>query len=88
MVKQYGCFKLVHFSKISGRLSSVGTKILAFGSRSLANFQLIFDCFIPNFELKYKDSENIKADRINSIILNLHQIKRQAFFGDTQQLAT
>ena len=28
------------------------------------SFQLIQDGFIPNFKLKYKDSENIKADRV------------------------
>ena len=29
----------------------------------------------------YEDSENVKADRINTVVFNLHQIKRQAFFG-------
>ena len=31
--------------------SSVGLKILAFGSHSSAKFQPILDCFIPNFKL-------------------------------------
>ena len=38
---------------------AAGPKILAFGSHCLANFQPILDCFIPNFKLKYEDSENI-----------------------------
>ena len=29
------------------------------------NSQPILDCFIPNFKLKYADSQNIKADRKN-----------------------
>ena len=37
-----------------------------------------------NFNLKYEDSENIKSDRINTAIFNLHQIKHQAFFWDTR----
>ena len=60
--------------------SSVGPKILAFGSHCSANFQPILDCFIPNFKLKYEDSENIKADRVSTVVFNLHQIKRRALF--------
>ena len=30
--------------------------------------------------LKYEDSENIKADRVSTVVFNLHQIKRRAFF--------
>ena len=37
----------------------------------------MLDCFIPNFKLKYKDSENIKADRVSTVVFNLHQIKRR-----------
>ena len=49
----------------------------------LVNFQPILDCFIPNFKLKYENSENIKADRVNKVIVNLHQIKqtRGTFWG-------
>ena len=72
---QYGCLKLVHFSKKSGRLSLTGSEILTFGSHCLANFQPILDCFIPKFELEYDDLENIKADLVNAVVFNLHQIK-------------
>ena len=73
----------LHFSKNLVICSSAGPKILAFGSHCLANFQPILDCFIPNFKLKYEDSENIKADRVNTVVFNLRQIKRRAFFLDT-----
>ena len=45
------------------------------------NFQQILDCFIPNFKLKYEDSENIEADHVNTVVFNLHQIKQEFFFG-------
>ena len=61
--------------------SSTGPKILAFGSHFSVNFQQILDCFIPNFKLKYDDSENIKADRVSTVTFNLNQIKRRAVFG-------
>ena len=35
---------------------------------------------MPNFKMKYEDSENIKADRVNTVVVNLHEIKRRAFF--------
>ena len=69
----------MHFSKNLIVCSSAGPKILAFGSHCSENFQQILDCFIPNFKLKYEDSENIKADRVSTIVFNLHQIKRRAF---------
>ena len=72
---------MIHFSKKSGRLSSKGSEILAFGSQCSANFQPILDCFIPNFKLKYDDLENIKIDRVNTVILNLHEIKQLKFFS-------
>ena len=80
---QYGCLKLVHFSKKSGRLSSTGSEILTFGSHCSANFQPILDCFIPKFKLEYGDLENIKADRVNTVVFDLHQIKRLKFFFGT-----
>ena len=46
-------------------------KILAYGSHSLTNFQSILDWFIPNLMLKYENSENIKADRLNTVVFNL-----------------
>ena len=64
--------KLVHFWKNLVVYSSAGPKILAFGSHCLANFQPILDCFIPNFKMKYEDSENIKADRVSTAVVNLH----------------
>ena len=57
---QYGCLKLVHFSKKSGRLSSTGSEILTLGSHCWANFQPILDCFITKFKLEYDDLENIR----------------------------
>ena len=80
-MKQYGCFKLVDFSKDLAVRSSAGPKLLAFGSHCSANFQPILDCFIPNFKFKYENSENIEAYRVNTVTFNLHQIKRRAFFG-------
>ena len=79
-MKEYGCFKLVHFSKKLSRLSSAGAETQASGSHCLVNFQSILDCFIPHFKLKYENSENVKADRINMVVFNLHQIKRRAFY--------
>ena len=69
--------------------SSEGPKILGFGSNSLENFQPILDCFIirPNFKLKYENSENIKADHLNTVIFNLRQTKCRAFyFSDTRYI--
>ena len=72
----------MHFSKKSGRPSSVGPEILAFVSHCSANFQPILDYFTPNFKLKYEDSESIKADCVDDkIVFNLHQIKHRALFG-------
>ena len=72
----------MHFPEKSGRLSSTGSEILAFGSHCLANFQPILDCFIPNFKLKYDDLENIKTDRVSTVVFNLLQIKQSKFFGE------
>ena len=81
-VKRYGCLKLIHFSKKSGRLSSTGSEILAFGSQCSVNFQPILDCFIPKCKLKYDDLENMKTDRVNTVVFNLHEIKQlKSFFG-------
>ena len=76
------------FPKKSGRLSSVGPEILAFMSRCSIDFQLILDCFIPNFELKYEYSENIKTDHVNKVVFNLHQIKFRPFFFGTPDIST
>ena len=72
------------FFKKSGRLSSTGSEILAFSSQCSANFQPILDCFIPKFKLKYGDLENIKTDRVNTVVFNLHEIKQLKFFWDTR----
>ena len=61
--------------------SSAGPKILAFGSHCSENIQPTLNCFMPNFTLKYGNSEGIKSDRVNSVISNLHQIKRRTFYG-------
>ena len=73
----------MHFSKNLVVCSSAAPKILAFGNHRSANFETILDCFIPNFKLKYEDSENIKTDRVNTVVFNLRQIKRRAFLWDT-----
>ena len=41
----------------------------------------ILDCFIPKFKLKYDDLENINTELVNTVVFNLHQIKRFKFFG-------
>ena len=41
---------------------------------------------MPNFKLKYENSENIRADCVNTVVFNLHEIKRRAFFWDTRYL--
>ena len=73
----------IHFSAKSGRLSSTGFEILAFGSHCSANFRSrpILDCLTPKFNLKYDDLENIKIDRVYTVIFNSHQIKQLKFFG-------
>ena len=61
--------------------SSAFFEKIAFVSHCSASFQPILDCFTPNFKLKYEDSENIKADCVDTIVCNLHQIKHRAFFS-------
>ena len=39
------------------------------------------DCFKLNFKLKYKHSDNIKANCVNAVIFNLHQIKQSSLLG-------
>ena len=73
------------FLKKLGRLPSAGPEILAFVSHCSANFLPILDCFIPKFKLKYENSENIKVDRVSTVVFNLHQIKGRAFFLDIRQ---
>ena len=68
------------FRKKSCCLSSTGSEILTFGSHSSANFQPNLDCFIPKFKLEYDDLENITTDCVNTVVFNLHQIKRLKFF--------
>ena len=36
---------------------------------------------MPNFKMKYEDSEDIKTNRVNAVVFNLHQIKQMNFFG-------
>ena len=69
----------MHFRKNLVACSSAGPKILAFSSHFSANFQPILNCFIPNFKLKFDNSQNIKAYRVNTVVSNLNQIKRRAF---------
>ena len=37
----------------------------------------LFLSFVPNSKLKYKGLEDLKADCVNTVIFNLHQIKRR-----------
>ena len=74
--------KLVRFSKKLDRLSSAGREIITFGSHCSTNFQPIWECFLPSFKMKYRDSENIKADHVKTVVFNfIHQIKHIDFFG-------
>ena len=74
----------MHFSKKSGRLSSEGPDVLAFGSHCLAKFQPILNCFIPKFKLKYEDSENIKTDCADSHFQITSNQTEKVFFWDTR----
>ena len=49
----------------------------------LSNFQPILDCFIPNFKLKYEDSENIKADRVSTVVSTYVKSNVGRFFFGT-----
>ena len=40
-----------------------------------------FGLFDTKIELKYDDLENIKTDRVNTVVFNLHEIKQLVFFG-------
>ena len=66
-----------------GWLSSAGPEIKALVNHCSANFQSILDCSILNFKFKYEDSENIKADLVNTVVFSVHRIKRRAFFFGT-----
>ena len=35
-------------------------------------FNRFWICSIPNFKMKYEDSENIKADCVSTVVVNLH----------------
>ena len=77
----------MHFSKKSGHLSLLGSENFAFGSHCSVNFQLILDCFIPVFKLEYEaSSENVKAGRVNTVVLNLRQTKQRNFFGTSGRI--
>ena len=58
-------------------------EILAFGSLCSVNFHPILDYVIPNLKLNYEDSENIKTNRVNTVVFNLRQIKKRNFLGNT-----
>ena len=70
----------MHVSKNLVVCSSVGRKILTFSSHCSADFQSILDCFIPNFKLKYEDSDNIKADGVSTVVFNLIKSNVRRFF--------
>ena len=48
---------------------------LAIARKRLTEFGLLY----TNFKLKYENSENIKADQVNTVVFKLRQIKRRAF---------
>ena len=81
MIKQYGYFKLVHFSEKSGPLSSAGPENLAFGRHCTVKFEPILDCFIPNFKLKYGESENFKKIVSIHSFSNYFESNRGSFYG-------
>ena len=62
-------------------LSPVGPKILVFGNHCSAKFQLILDCFIPNFMLKNENSENIETDCVDTVVFKLHEIRQRKIFS-------
>ena len=66
LLKISAFFEKVGLSVISG------PEIKAFVSHCSASFQPILDCLIPNCNLKYEDSENIKADCVNTVVFNLY----------------
>ena len=69
--------------KKSSCLSSA--EILVFCSHCSPNTQPILDCcFIPSFKLKYEDSENVKAERANTVIS--FYIKSNRSFWDTHNV--
>ena len=61
-------------------MSSAGSESLAFGSHCSANSPPILDCFIPSFNLKYEDSENIKTDRVNTVVLTTSNPREECFW--------
>ena len=69
------------FRKKSGRRSSAGTEILNFHWPLLSELLTDFGLFYTKIKLKCEDLENIKADRVDTVVFNLHQTKRQALFG-------
>ena len=70
------------FEKVGSSVIN-GPEILPIGSHCTANFQPILDCFMPNFKLKYEDSENVETTRVNTVVFNLHHIKQRKYFRDT-----
>ena len=58
-------------------------EILAF-DKLLTDFGLLYTC--TSFNFKYEDSENLKADRADAVIFNLHQIKHRTFLWDAWYL--
>ena len=79
LVQPFG--KANGFVSLITRLSSAGPEILAVDSHYSAKFLLIFDCFIPNFKLKYEDLDNIGTDRLDIVIFYSHEIKQRNFLG-------
>ena len=74
----------MHFSKKLGCRSSTSPEILAFGSHCSANFQRILDCFVPNFKLKYEDSQDIIADSMNRNVFIYIKSNVGRFFWETR----
>ena len=62
------------YRKILVVYSSVGLAILTFISHCSANLQSGLYCYIPKLMSIYDDLENIKADVINTVVFNSHQM--------------
>ena len=81
LIKQYGCFKLAHFSKIiESSVHQWVMKILLLLAIARRTFNLLWIALYQTFKLKYENSENIKANRVNTVVFNVHQIKRRFLF--------
>ena len=45
-----------------------------------------FGLFYTKIKLKYDDLENVKTDRVNTVVFNLHKYKQLKFFFGTPSI--